>query len=379
MNRLLPAVTADDDEEATMTMTRLAPRRRALRNAFTAIAALAAMTFAAGTAHAWSFQLGSPQPITFSPSGSGLRGFVARDGHFSVMPSQEADYAYLTMYPGFQSYRLLGTSRFLEDMKVVSPPNPIIGGKVKDQRTWYNGGLWMTSASRLGGSRLIGFVHAEHHWTFDDEEGRGIGWFSGGVTYSDDNGRTWAPPQQIISIVEPVPDKPRWGGEGNPNAVWDAKNNRWLLYFGRHTIRVAQSTDREGRPGTWFKYYNGSFSEPGLGDRSSPLSCLDRVPGSAPGVSWNSYLNKYVMTFQAYADKASYITASDDGLTWDCPKLLVSPSAPGRRAWYPTLVGDQTDQETGQTATLYYIDMGAGHEAGAFSRAYVKVPVSFSR
>ena len=53
-----------------------------------------------------------------------------------------------------------------------------------------------------------------------------------------------------------------------------------------------KSDDPVGAPGTWYRYFNGSFSEPGVGGKQS---CLPGIPGgdggaSCPIVHWNTGL-----------------------------------------------------------------------------------------
>jgi hypothetical protein len=64
-------------------------------------AALLGLTLVPITASGWSFQLGTPEPVTLNPATGSLRSFVTRDGHFSVMPSHQADHAYMIIYLGF--------------------------------------------------------------------------------------------------------------------------------------------------------------------------------------------------------------------------------------------------------------------------------------
>lgn len=340
---------------------------------------LAALTLSAVPASAWNVVKGPATTPTVNPETGRKKGFVLRDGRFNVFPSGDSRYPFMIIYPGYANYRLLGTSRFLEDMKVVSPVEPIFGGE-KAADTWDNGGQWFLSVHRLESGRLVGFTHAEYHGYPNLFNQPQKGWFSTAVAYSDDNGASWRSGGQIITSEQPPPprNKVEFGGIGNPGVVYDGANKRWLLYHSEYRLRVAMSTDPLGQQGSWRKYYNGAFSQPGLRGVSTPLKCLDRVPGTVPAVHWNTYLNKWVMLYHGYQNKSIFIAASDDGLNWDCPRLLVQNNGRGWRAWYPTLVGDVTDKVAGQRAHLYYLQMQELAN-GKHSRQYVKVPLTFQR
>lgn len=63
--------------------------------------------------------------------------------------------------------------------------------------------------------------------------------------------------------------------------------------FQTHVARSAVSSG--GLPGTWFKYFNGSFSQPGLGGKSSQVD-PDLLP-TANFVTYNTYLNRYITLY----------------------------------------------------------------------------------
>jgi hypothetical protein len=119
---------------------------------------------------------------------------------------------------------------------------------------------------------------------------------------------------------------------------------------------MAVSEDPKGGPGTWKKYYNGAFTEPGLGGLQTQVPGL--TPGANPSVHWNTYLKKWVMVWHAWGTTAqTRISFSDDGITWDTPQsIIVSEIVTGGKAWYPTIIGE-TDVKAGQIARIYYADI----------------------
>lgn len=273
------------------------------------------------------------------------------DGHISVLPDGSE---YIMFWAEFESHRSVGTTQFVEDQTALQPGNAVFGRR-GNFNTYDNGGSWLMSVFRRQNDDFIGFYHAEDHWyphTTND-----IAWKSIGVTYSNDKGKTWQAGNQIITSATPKPATPTWGGTGDCCVVWDPVNSRWLCYYQENTISMAISTDPQGAPGTWKKYYFGGFTEDGLGGRQSPLPSLASVPGGNPSVHWNTYLLKWVMVWHGWNPTSIYISASDDGITWDTPKSIIV-SEIGGRAWYPTIIGN-TDVEAGQVAKIYYADIAA--------------------
>lgn len=289
------------------------------------------------------------------------------DGHISVLA--EPDNANHIMYwSGHENYRTLGGFPFPEFQYTLSPEGSVFGGRREIER-WDNGGSWLMSVTRQEGDSLIGFYHAEDHWVVAANP-EGIAWKSIARTTSRDNGVSWSEGAQIITSSATQPDNPTWGGAGDNCVIWDNINNRWLCYYQEHWLMMAVSYDVEGRPGTWYKYYNGEFNQPGLGGESSPIPGLASVPGGNPSVHYNSYLERFVMVWHSWVSTSIYISTSTDGITWEQPRLL-EPNSGSRRAWYPTIIGE-SDTEAGKIARLYYADIAAGFTSRDFvSKALV--------
>lgn len=286
------------------------------------------------------------------------------DGHIAVIPDGSD---YIMFWAEFVSHRSIGSTQFVEDQYALQPSSSVFGSR-GNYDTYDNGGSWLMSVSRQEGDNFIGFFHAEDHWyphTTND-----IAWKSIGVTYSSDKGKTWESGKQIITSATPKPSSPTWGGTGDNCVVWDHINNRWLCYFQEHTISMAISTDPNGAPGTWKKYYNGGFTEDGLGGRQSPLPGLSSVPGGNPSVHWNTNLSKWVMVYHGWDPANIYVSTSADGIDWDTPQSIIS-SAIGGKAWYPTIIGD-TDVKAGQTAKIYYADIASNFSYRMFKAREIK-------
>ena len=322
----------------------------------------------------WTFSIG---PITVVPNKPGVPTYKwFPDGHIAVLPrcddgSESEDEAadWMMIWSEFENYRSVGASQFPEDQASLSPPEAVFGGR-GDWEGFDNGGSWLMSVHRVGDTgELIGFYHAEDHWYPLNSEH--IAWKSCGVTYSYDNGVTWTQGEQIISSDEPKPDDPEWGGAGDNCVVWDWKNGRWAGFFQQSTLRTAVSEDPNGYVGTWFKYFEGAFEEPGIGGHSTPLEGL---PGGAnPSVHWNTHLQKWVMVYHGWGPKDVLITASEDLINWE-PARTVASSTVGGNAWYPTIIGED-DKVAGESARIYYADM----DPDMGSRQFVSREIIFTR
>lgn len=110
---------------------------------------------------------------------------------------------------------------------------------------------------------------------------------------------------------------------------------------------------RNRKSAVWMKYYEGEFSEPALGGRSSALE--KNNPNTRwMDVSYNLRLGEFVMVVAA-TDKqgtALYITRSVDGIHW-APRRRISTEA--GESFYPSIIDyDDTPRETGESFFIIY-------------------------
>lgn len=269
------------------------------------------------------------------------------DGHITFIPDLTTG-DYQMYWAGSSSYRTTGTS-----MTTMNDPGPSVITKGASG-SYDNGGVWLMSVFRQLGENMIGFYHAEDH-EFPPYDNPGhIAWKSSAVCTSSDNGVTWTKIGQIITSATPKPRKPTWGGGGDHCVVYDDVNARWVCYYSEHNLRMAVSYDPDGAPGTWYKYYNGNFTQPGLGGQCSPIPVLQDRAGANPSVHYNTYLNKWVMVWHSWSSSEGsiWLSTSTDMINWDTPISIVSANV-NEKIWYPTIIGS-TDTEAGQEAWLCY-------------------------
>jgi len=299
----------------------------------------------------WTFQLGD---YTVIPNHLNVPIYAwFPDGHISIILNERADSSsqYIMFWAEFENYRSVGPTPFPEDQLRLEPETPVFG-KRGDWNGYNNGGSWLKSVFRQSETQLIGFYHAEDHWYPRNKDY--IAWKSIGLATSNDNGKSWTDFEQIITSSTPKPSSPQWGGAGDCCVIWHEKDKRWICYYQNHNIRMAISDDPDGRPGTWYKYYQGTFSEKGLGGKSTPLAGLSDVPGSNPSVHYNTYLKLWIMVYHGWNPTCIYISSSEDGYVWKKPQVLVTGEQ-GGRAWYPTIIGE-SDVSADERAKLYYAD-----------------------
>jgi hypothetical protein len=105
------------------------------------------------------------------------------------------------------------------------------------------------------------------------------------------------------------------------------------------------------------KYYNGSWSEPGIGGRSSPLE-VGNPTNWWSSVSYNDYLDQMVMVSSQWQAGGTgpdlYMATSPDGVNWSARQPLVLDAG---EQMYPSIIGTGPDpQVTGQSFYVYYTD-----------------------
>ncbi len=139
------------------------------------------------------------------------------------------------------------------------------------------------------------------------------------------------------------------------------------LSVARAKVSEVLKNSRKGQRVRWKKYYDGDFSEPANGGRSTPLE--EGNPRTRwMDLSYNTEIGKYIMvaaTTNAGSEETKAelcVTWSDDGIYWAKRVRLVDE---GGECFYPSIIGLQdSPRQTGKTFFIYY----TFSEKGAWDR-----------
>lgn len=114
----------------------------------------------------------------------------------------------------------------------------------------------------------------------------------------------------------------------------------------------------------WMKYYEGTWTEPGLGGRSTALIAQGDDSFMPSDVVFNMCLRKYtaVLLGEPFPNSDLYWSESSDGIKWDKLQKLVGDEG---EQIYATLVGVGDDPGlTGKEFFVYYIDSKESSRTG---------------
>lgn len=300
----------------------------------------------------WGFTLGNRTVLSQDQFPAGAKGFFP-DGNIAMLKISNQYYGF---WGNYTNYRTVSNSPKLEDhLNNLNPATPVFGSRQPDNgqsNGFTDGGMWLIGVRQLADGRLAGFFHAESHWYPRGTQGWKA-YKSIGVAYSSNNGQSWGQPYLIIKHETDKPTEPAWSGLGDGCVIYNHITSRYYCFYtpatGATSISMAASTDPNGYVGSWNKWYNTSFGQPGLGGKETPIVGLSTNPGANPAVHWNTYLKKFIMVYHGWDGKI-YISASDDCENWETSRLLLED---GAKAWYPNIIGTSST-EGGKTVTLYY-------------------------
>lgn len=264
------------------------------------------------------------------------------------------------------------------DLFSLGPPAPI----AFDNEV--NGSRWIESTIPDGGGKLYGWYHNEPRGVCPGTTAPAtVGELTApriGAAVSEDDGETW---HDLGFILEASPDLLDCGAENGYFAgghgdfcVLLDRAGEWLYVFysayageradqGVAVARIAWR-DRDAPAGKAWKWYEGDWSEPGIGGRLTPTfppavewQRADCDAFWGPSVHWNEHLGRYVMLLNRAKGKgwvqegiyASFADELADPHAWSEPVKLLDGGS-----WYPQVIGlDEggTDKLAGRRARLF--------------------------
>jgi hypothetical protein len=250
------------------------------------------------------------------------------------------------------------------------------------------GGIYDDTARK----RVMGFYHAEDKEGIGVVEVNGVQGFYGTICAAEASTNDTAFRKLGPAISADKPKLPRgWETEGGPRGAWlaqgvgepsvcvDATGKYLHCYFVEWSNRLKRgvqicvarcSTDSGGIPGSWQKYYNGRFSEPGLGGHETPVvSAGHQADAYTPHVQYVKEWQRYVMVFGVGVQSeiharplkpirsGLYVTTSRDGVNWAKPvqveKVFAFVINTQECKVHPTLIVSRVKDETLTGQLLY--------------------------
>jgi hypothetical protein len=166
------------------------------------------------------------------------------------------------------------------------------------------------------------------------------------------------------------------GGHGDFSVVLDREQNHFYFLFGNYggstgsqgvvAARMAYA-DRFYPVGAVWKYFDGAWTEPGIGGRTTPVFTAKESWQSentdafwGPAVHWNTHLETWVMLMNrsccapGWPQKGIYASFNSDITNaggWSRPRKILNDTG-----WYPQVLGlgpGETDSIAGRKVRLY--------------------------
>jgi hypothetical protein len=265
----------------------------------------------------------------------------------------------------------------------------------------------ISSAPEFAGPWVSEEVEVTHHQHFPlwiesawvDVDGTVFGWYHHepdgvcegdsltspkiGAVVSYDGGKTIKDLGIVLESGDPVDCAAKngffAGGHGDFSVIPDREGKYFYFFFTNYAGDVSTQgivvarldvEDRYKPAGRVFKYYQGEWTEPGIGGRVTPVfparqswSRSDTDSFWGPALSWNTHLRQYVMLLNrsccrtGWPQEGIYASFSNDltnPASWKVPSRILSGKEAG--AYYPQTVGlgaGETDSVSGEVGRLF--------------------------
>ena len=292
-----------------------------------------------------SITLGAPQQIFHFGDPDAMGMFNVPDMHTAVL--QQPDKSYLlwitgNIGPSGGSIALLSTKDFLT-YKNASPGTPTKAEPVMTPSCLNDDPSCRQNydADYVGANSVITASNGKDLLMFYEAGNQTIGSIQpGGWEYnvmalarSTANGRTWTRQGVVVSGPDPKPSSvgTTQPGVSEPGTI--VANGYIYMFFqyipnqdsepeAPSVIQVARApVASDGTPGSWTKYYNGAWGEPGLGGKGTTIVMTGKGSGCTRPVqvwpAFSTYLNAYVLTF--LCNEGWFFSTSTDLVIWAQP------------------------------------------------------------
>jgi hypothetical protein len=322
----------------------------------TKVAVLVAMALAlTGDAWAVGFSLGPKEVIYWKNQRQNKKLNMWPDGNLGVVRNAQGGYDFYGANgksPAKTSGTLLDPAGWKQSVSISGLPRRaydyVSGGPIYQDPT--------------SGLRLM-IYHAETH----GKSAKDYYSMLGLAASTDPAGRYF---WDLGTIVKPNQPGGQFEIGGGTFAVMDGYLNVYFrdkdVYGNTSELAVARapltsiiSNAWSGQGTSFTKYYNGNWTQPGLGGMASPLE--NGNPFTAwSSVSYNDYLNQLVMVTAGWFEPQPnlYLSTSSDGINWSPRQALVTDAG---EQFYPTIIGTGADPtHSDQSFYVYYTDSMKG-------------------
>ncbi|WP_165069051.1 glycoside hydrolase family protein [Paludisphaera rhizosphaerae] len=258
-----------------------------------------------------------------------------------------------------------------------NPPRRV---SIDNEAEWKQGGRWIESVHKAPNGSLYMWYHNEPPGVIPNRPGRTAPRI--GQMVSNDDGLHWHD-QGFVLEADPstfsttTANNYFGGGVGDFTVVPDREGAYFYFLFSTYPSEVREqgvaiarmaASDLDNPVGKAFKWFDGRWTEPGLGGRATPIFSVEADWHSpearalwGPSVHWNEHLKEYVVLMNRAAGNGwdqtgVYIAFNgrlDDPQAWTKPTKLMDATE-----WYPQVVGydaqgRESDRVAGRVARLF--------------------------
>ena len=236
-----------------------------------------------------------------------------------------------------------------------------------------NGFISVSGVFRRSDGYMYGICRILDYEDLPEFQGGTPGYYGRISLVQSKDGISWT---KLGSVIESSTNK-QWSafkwqcdrGIGENCLTIDRTGKYVLVYYTEHSrvdnrgvqicVARASLSDRKSPAEWWKKFYKGSFSQPGLGGKDTPVMSVaykNDADAMSPDVKYSPKIGRYIMIFTVNmwreeikkieaAVSGVYVSDSIDGIRWSEPKKLITDygiiSTGRATVWRPTIVFDK--------------------------------------